>query len=85
MSAKKVVIHLDFHEYDTAETLDHLQELVATGKVAGMIFAVAMKRGEEPVFGATGRLARNSIEAAGYASVLADRFTEPYLVCSSGK
>lgn len=73
---------LDFHEADTAAALALLTKLVEENRVSGMVFAVMQKRGERPIFGATGRLASNDIEAAGLAAILEDQFTQPYLLCS---
>lgn len=84
MVERKQLVHLDFSDRDTEEALAYLQDLVARGRVSGMIFAVSMRRGR-PAFGATGRLAANDLEAAGYAAALSDRFTEPYLFCHSGE
>lgn len=85
MTSKKELIHLDFHEYDTAEALEYLAGLVREGQVSGMIFAVTIKKGRRPLFGATGLLASNGIMAAGLAAILEDQFTQPFLMCSGSK
>lgn len=77
----KTLVHLDFHEHDTAQALEYLAELVKDGRVSGMIFAVSTKHGARPLFGATGQLASNDILAAGMAAILEDQFTQPYLMC----
>lgn len=78
----KSITTLDFHEHDTAAACAYIQGLVTEGRVSGMVFAVMLKRGEKPIFGATGRLASNDIEAAGLSAILEDQFTQPYLLCS---
>jgi hypothetical protein len=70
----KSVTSLDFHEHDTGAALDLLQRLVDENRVAGIVFAVAMKRGDAPLFGATGRLASNDMEAAGLSLKLGVQF-----------
>lgn len=76
------LITLDFHEHDTRQALEYLLNLVAENRVSGMVYAVMLKRGEKPLFGATGRLASNDFEAAGLAATLEDQLTQPYLACS---
>lgn len=76
------LVHLDFHEHDTAEALRFLADLVARGEISGMVFACRGKRGARPLFGATGVLATDDILAAGMAAVLEDQFTQPYLLCA---
>jgi hypothetical protein len=66
---------LDFHEADTAAALNLLMQMVQENRVAGIVFGVAMKRGERPVFGSTGRLASSDVEAAGLSFKLAVQFT----------
>ena len=61
------VTPLEFHERDTAAALTMLQQMVNDNRGAGLVFGVAMKRGERPLFCATGRLASNDMEAAGLA------------------
>lgn len=85
MSPKKTLVQLDFHEHDTEAACQFIQGLVQDGRVSGMVFAVMLKKGEKPIFGATGRLATNDIEAAGLSAILEDQFTQPYLLCSSGR
>lgn len=80
MSPKRTLVHLDFTEHDTEAACGYIQSLVTEGRVAGMVFAVLMKKGEKPLFGATGRLATNDIEAAGLAAILEDQFTAPYIM-----
>ena len=82
---KTTLVVLDIHERDTAAALSYLQDMVEQNRVAGMVFAVMMKRGEKPKFGATGRLALNDIEAAGLSAILEDQFTQPYLRCANDR
>lgn len=70
----KSLTTLDFHEHDTSDALAMLLQMVEDNRVAGIVFAVAMKRGERPLFGATGRLASNDIEAAGLSFKLGVQF-----------
>lgn len=72
----KPITSLDFHEHDTGAALDMLQKMVDDNRQAGIVFGVMMKRGERPLFGATGRLASNDIEAAGLAFKLAMQFAK---------
>lgn len=76
------IITLDFHEHDTVHALEYLLGLCHENRVAGIVYGVQMKRGERPVFGATGRLATNNIEACGMAAILEDQFTQQYLFCA---
>ena len=71
----KSITTLDFHEHDTSAALSLLLQMVEENRVAGIVFAVAMKRGEAPLFGATGRLASNDIEAAGLSLKLGVQFS----------
>lgn len=70
----KSLTTLDFHEHDTAAALAMLLQMVEENRVAGIVFAVGMKRGERPLFGATGRMASNDIEAAGLSFKLGVQF-----------
>lgn len=75
------LIELDLHEHDTVEALQYLLQLCNENRVSGVIFAATLK-GASPVFGTTGRLASNGIEAAGLAAILEDQLTQPYLSCA---
>lgn len=70
--ATKELIALDFVEHDSVSALKFLIELFEANKAAGMIFAVSLKhkRKHPRMTGATGTLATNLIEAAGFAGVL---------------
>jgi hypothetical protein len=69
--AKSKIITLDFVEHDTIAALQYLIGAAKNNQVAGMVFAVSMKHGRgQPLFGATGRSATNTVEAAGMASML---------------
>ena len=76
------IVHLDFHEHDTAAALAYLQALVEKGQVSGIVFACLGKHGSRPLFGATGILSSNDILAAGLSAMLEDQFTQPYLRCA---
>lgn len=77
------IIDLDFHEYDTIEAMRYIISLCERDLVAGVVFGVAMKRGQENLYAATGRLASNVVEAAGVSAILRDRITQPVLGCAS--
>lgn len=66
------LITIDFTEYDSVEAAKFLVKLFEEGKASGMIFAVNMKRQpKQPrIMGVTGKLADNSVEAAGLAAIL---------------
>lgn len=88
MSPKKpppALVSLDFHEHDTVAALELLIKLAEEGHIAGLIYGAVPKRGTRPLFGATGRLASNNVEACGVAAILEDQFTQQYLVCSRDK
>lgn len=76
------IIELDLHEHDTVDALQYLLQLCNENKVSGMVFAATLK-GSSPVFGTTGRLASNGIEAAGLAAILEAQLTQPYLSCAA--
>lgn len=78
MPSSKELIELDFHEHDTVAALRYLIQQCQDGHVAGIVFGCAMKRGKRPLFGATGRLASNGIEAAGMAGILHNQLARPY-------
>lgn len=88
MSPKKPppeLIALDMHEHDTIAALTYLLKLAEGGHIAGIVYGAVPKRGARPIFGATGRLATNNVEACGVAAILEDQFTQEYLVCSQGR
>jgi hypothetical protein len=74
---KKELIELDFVEHDTIALLEMLIQFCKENSVAGMVYAVRLKHGRSShaYFGATGRLADDSIEAAGVASMLSHKFS----------
>lgn len=77
------IIDLDFHEYDTIEAMRYIISLCERDLVGGVVFGVAMKRGHQNLYAATGRLASNTVEAAGVSAILRDRITQPLLGCGS--
>lgn len=76
------IVSLDFVEHDTIAALQYLIQLTEDGHISGIVYGAVTKRGERPIFGATGRLATNNVEACGIAAILEDQFTQEYLVCS---
>lgn len=80
---KRELIALDFTEHDTREALEYLIQLVDENKLAGIIFAGLSRHTPNHVFGATGRLATNPVEAVGLAAILKDQLSQPFLLCSS--
>lgn len=78
MPHNKELIELDFHEHDTVAALRYLIQQCDAGNISGIVFGCAMKRGKRPMFGATGRLASNGIEAAGMAGILHNQLVKPY-------
>lgn len=79
------LVTLDFHEHDTVAALEYLRALTESGLIAGIVYGAVSKRGSRPLFGATGRLATNNVEACGVAAILEDQLTQEYLACAQGK
>lgn len=74
----KRVVNLDFTEYDTLALLEMLTTMCKHGELAGIIYAVGLKKSKTNAVycGATGRLAEDPIAAAGLASMLATKFSQ---------
>lgn len=72
---------IDLQDHDTLHALNYLIQLVEANKVSGMVFALAIKndRQHPHLCGATGRLAANSVEAAGISSMLHLKLTQDAL------
>lgn len=66
------LVELDFVEHDTIAALKYLIDLFEKGEASGMIFSVKLKhkRKQHRLTGATGSLASNLNEGAGFAGVL---------------
>lgn len=69
---KSKLATLDFTEHDTIEALRYLISMCEQNKISGMVFAVTLRNGRKRrhLFGATGRLASNNVEAAGMACLM---------------
>ena len=79
--AANEIIELDFTEHDTMAALEFLRQITESGQVAGMIFAVTMKRSRKHhhLCGQTGRMATHLVEAAGLANMLNLKITQEAL------
>lgn len=84
--AKKQLIVLDVVEHDTVAALNYILALCNENKVAGMVFALALKndRQHPHLCGATGRLATDLVEAAGVGSMLNLKLTQEAMEQSMG-
>lgn len=78
---EKELIVLDIVEHDTIAALQYLLGLCDENRVAGIIFAVALKkeRTRPHICGSTGRLATNMVEAAGVGGMLSLKLTQEAL------
>lgn len=77
----KELIVLDIVEHDTIAALEYLLSLCHENRVAGIIFAVAIKQAKtrHHICGSTGRLATNLVEAAGVGGMLSLKLTQEAL------
>lgn len=75
---KHKVTALDFTELESIAGLRYLIELCEADQVSGIIFAVALKHTSKRrhLYGATGRLASNHVEAAGLAAIMSGYATQ---------
>lgn len=82
--AKTKITTIDFTEHDTIAALQYMISLCEKNEVAGMVFALALKhkRDHPHLCGATGRLASDTVEAAGIASMLNLKMTQDALHAS---
>lgn len=77
MPKKRTLIALDFTEHDTIGLLELLMSLCRENKIAGMVYAVSLKGANnrrDVICGATGKLADDSVQAAGLTTMLNSKF-----------
>lgn len=81
IKTEQELIALDFIEHDTIAALDYLRGLCDQNRVAGMVFAIALKqsRSRNHICGATGRLATNLVEASGVGAMMSLKLTQEAL------
>lgn len=79
--AKATVTTIDFTEHDTIAALRFIISMCEKNEVAGLVFAITMKhkRTHPHLFGATGRLASDTVEAAGVSSMLSLKMAQEAL------
>lgn len=75
------LVQLNFIEHDTIAALKYLINLFELGDASGMIFSIKLKhkRKQHRLTGATGSLASNLNEGAGFAAVLHLQMTQQAL------
>lgn len=81
---KTKVTSIDLPDHDTIHALEYLLTLSKEGRIAGIVFAIALKneRRHPHLCGATGRLASNQVEAAGVSAMLHLKLSQESLEAS---